>query len=187
MIINIANRVAEARRAESQAEIGAEEREDEFKALMERYAEAHSRHDNALQALRAGQLDEPTSAARMAVARADMMDLDVLMNAAHQRAEESKQALEAAKQAVCDAEAAFTRRTRQDDFDAIGDQIRRLESKLLGALADYFRLSCELNGKRGSLFGIYVPNPDLLDAVVQMIPPLASHEPKARSTSQNTA
>jgi chromosome segregation ATPase len=170
-MLDAANRLAMACHKATQAGQVADACGQELDALIERHDQAQARHDRALEALRSGELDENAAAARMAVARADLADLEPLIDAAHQRVEGSNQAFQQAEAAVLNAEATLTRQEREADFDAIGNQIKVLESKLLVALHDRYRLGCELNGKRGTLFNFWEPSPDLREAVTQMIPP----------------
>ncbi|MFX1684901.1 hypothetical protein [Paraburkholderia sp. A1RO-5L] len=171
-MISVAHILADARHKATQTVQAADACQRELEVLEDRLAEAQARHAAAREALRTGRLDEPTAAARMSVASADAVDLQPLIDDARRRATESYQTYVHAGQAVREAEAALARQQRQLDYDALGDQIRRLEEKLLAALAERYRLGGEVAGRRGgSLFNYWQPSEALRRAITEMTPP----------------
>ncbi|RQR26929.1 hypothetical protein DIE23_28110 [Burkholderia sp. Bp9143] len=172
------HKLANARHKATQASQAVAACQHELAVLEERRGEAQARHTGALDALRAGRIDEAVAGARMSAARADLMDLDSLIGEARSRTEETQHACAHAEQAVQDAERELARSELARTIEALDDQLKRIEAKLLACLAERYRTGCELSGWRPSLFGVWHPSRDLQDAITQWtVPPVRFGEP----------
>ncbi|MGT2429583.1 hypothetical protein ACU4HD_14145 [Cupriavidus basilensis] len=138
----------------------------------QRIAEAQSRMAAALAGLRSGEIPEDVGAARMAVAKADIADLEQLATEVRSEAANAEQVRNAAAEALRHAEEGLAHAEREAVIQGLDERIARLDSVLCQAIAERHRLGIEqAGGGHQQLNRSWKPSEALHRAVVFQVPP----------------
>lgn len=138
----------------------------------QRIADAQSRMAAALAGLRSGEFQEDVGAARMAVAKADIADLEQLATEVRSEAANAEQVRNAAAEALRHAEEGLARAERESVIKGLDERIARLDSMLCQAIAELHQLGIEqAGGGHQQLNRSWKPSEALHRAVVFQVPP----------------
>ncbi|MGF6608800.1 hypothetical protein OKW45_003722 [Paraburkholderia sp. WSM4175] len=134
----------------------------EVLAIEQRISEKSAARAQVVADVRAGNLEEPTAALRLAILDEDVRDLQGLASEAKSRASAAGVLVEQTGRVVRAAAAAVAAYERGVTAQALDRQILDLETKLLRALVERYRAS----GKRDdSLWNLWSPSEALRGAV----------------------
>jgi hypothetical protein len=143
--------------------------------LLTRLSEAQARGAEAIRDVRAGTLDEATGSMRKAIADADSVDVQTLIDAsaALLAAINDEHARAVAKSAA--AETAARNEELQQGANAMDQKIKELESLFLSAVAERARIHKAMNPRAtpGSTFTFYQASQALDSLVRQNVSALA--------------
>lgn len=172
MIQQHAVRVAHARDNFSKAAQAVAGIATRLNEVTQRIADGELRLANALAGLRSGEIHEDVGAARMAVARADIADLEQLATEVRSDAATAEQVRNAAAEALRHAEEGLAHAEREAAVQGLDERIVRLDSVLCQAIAERHRLGIEqAGGGHLQLNQSWKPSEALQRAVVYQVPP----------------
>ena len=147
-----------------------------IESLAERLADANKRHVDAFEGLRskATEFSEEVLAGRMAVSKADVTDLNRLIEAAHPSLNEANEAYARAINALKKAEQDAERHALNAEARALDSTIKALEAKMLEAIQARYDIKRKLDPRsQRNLGGCYRPTPALQEVVNHELPPRA--------------
>jgi len=167
-----AAQVARARAHLAKVTKDAEAFEARLQGVKEGISRAEKRRDEALAGLRCGDLQEDIGAARLAVAKADAVDLAGIATGIRQELANAESLRDAAAEALKSAEEWLSQGERDLMILGLDAQIMRLQDTLCRAIAERYRLGVDINGGRSMMLSqIWRPSKPLDDAVRFQVPP----------------
>ncbi|MGO4416428.1 hypothetical protein AB4Z27_26010 [Cupriavidus sp. KB_39] len=141
--------------------------------IQQHIAAACARRDAALLGLRSGDLQENVGAARLAIAKADIDDLEQLAAGIQPEIAAVEQARRAAEDAVRAAETSLAHAERALVIQGLDKVVIQLEAKLCAAISERHRLAVEQSGGGFLMLSrTWSPSKPLFDAITAGVPPM---------------
>ncbi|MGT2509768.1 hypothetical protein [Cupriavidus basilensis] len=173
MIEQRAIQVAHARAQLSEAIRAANTISARHAEVHQRIATACARRDAAFAGLRSGELPEDVGAARLAIAKADIDDLEALVAGLQCEIAAAEQTRRVAEDALLGAEAALAHTERAVAIQRLDEVVVQLEAKLCAAIGERHRLAVEQSGGGFLMLSrAWVPSKPLFDAITAGVPPM---------------
>ncbi|MEX3982814.1 hypothetical protein AB4Y45_27960 [Paraburkholderia sp. EG287A] len=158
-------RLATARAAVVKAAAAAQAAHDAHSNLLVKLADAQARADESLSDFRSGKIDEATSALRKAIADADAKDLQKMINDSAENLAQLNDASNGAMLAEANAKVAELYEQRVEEGSRLEAIISEIESKLLDAVVERYRVQAEIDPDSLKWMKIYKPSPALDELV----------------------
>lgn len=172
MIEQHAIRVAHARARFSEAIRAAGVISARHAEVHQRIAAACARRDAAVAGLRSGELPEDVGAARLAIAKADIDDLEALATGLQPEIAAAEQTRRFAEDALRGAEAALAQTERAVAIQGLDEVVVQLEAKLCAAIGERHRLAVQQSGGGFLMLSrAWIPSKPLFDAIAAGVPP----------------
>jgi chromosome segregation ATPase len=142
--------------------------------VNQRIVDAQARTAAALAGLRSGELQEDVGAARLAIANADIADLEELAARFHLDIAAAEQTRRVAEDALRGAEAALAQTERAAAIQGLNEIVVQLEANLCAAIGERHRLAVEQSGGGFLMLSrSWTPSQPLFAAVMAGVPPTA--------------
>lgn len=172
MIEQHAVRVAHARAQLSEAIRAADTISARHAEVHQRIATACARRDAAFAGLRSGELPEDVGAARLAIAKADIDDLEALAAGLQCEIAAAEQTRRVAEDALRGAETALAHAERATAIQGLNEVVVQLEAKLCAAIGERHRFAVEQSGGGFLMLSrSWTPSQPLFAAVTAGVPP----------------
>jgi hypothetical protein len=140
--------------------------------IHQRIEAACSRRDAAFAGLRSGDLPEVVGAARLAIAKADIEDLELLAAGIQTEFATAEQTSRLAEDALRAAESALASAEREMAIRELDEAVAQLEASLCAAIGERHRLAVEQSGGGFLMLArSWTPSNPLFDAITAGVPP----------------